>query len=450
MSNKPRIMATCKAGCKWETVHKADVLNMGTFIPVVKESGAYNLNRLDEYRIYQNPAATDWEIMIHTYLENEAGNIQAVTLPLPAYDKYTNYLDFRLLDFRSIPEEVTSVELVDVKSSLTTNSSGNILLDPNLEGIKYRIHSDSDTEWSFKIRIPHYDSEGNGFVSTIPLGRFSSGFVDFRVVSYISEEDGTYTFTYEINGTSKTCTDYQVDSIYIEGTCGDIFKVVETTSTVENTYEYIYEINGEQMSHEISYPVFKDYVNYVSLTAKVTGAERVYFYNDGLNTTCVLYELKAEDGVIKLVGSDGSETSVTGGGGSGDISALEAAIKDNESDIGRIDNNLLATIDRVTALENALKALEIYDGEISTDSLITFTVDGITFEAVEGMTWEEFVNSDYNTGGFNFNGMFADHVHTNTANVYVFNESTSSFVVKTDLIVEGEPYIEQSRSTGGY
>lgn len=33
-------------------------------------------------------------------------------------------------------------------------------------------------------------------------------------------------------------------------------------------------------------------------------------------------------------------------------------------------------------------------------NLITFTVDGVEYQAEEGMTWQEWCNSEYNTHGF--------------------------------------------------
>lgn len=33
-------------------------------------------------------------------------------------------------------------------------------------------------------------------------------------------------------------------------------------------------------------------------------------------------------------------------------------------------------------------------------NLISFTIDGTTYQAEEGMTWEEWVESEYNTGGY--------------------------------------------------
>jgi hypothetical protein len=55
-----------------------------------------------------------------------------------------------------------------------------------------------------------------------------------------------------------------------------------------------------------------------------------------------------------------------------------------------------------------LAALPFYDGQItvggSSANLITFTIDGISYQAEDGMTWEEWVYSSYNTGGWSVTG----------------------------------------------
>ena len=38
------------------------------------------------------------------------------------------------------------------------------------------------------------------------------------------------------------------------------------------------------------------------------------------------------------------------------------------------------------------------EGSTTTPALISFTIDGTSYQAEEGMTWEQWVNSDYNTG----------------------------------------------------
>jgi hypothetical protein len=40
------------------------------------------------------------------------------------------------------------------------------------------------------------------------------------------------------------------------------------------------------------------------------------------------------------------------------------------------------------------------DGGGDTGNLITFTVDGTSYQAEDGMTWGEWIDSDYNPGGF--------------------------------------------------
>ena len=42
----------------------------------------------------------------------------------------------------------------------------------------------------------------------------------------------------------------------------------------------------------------------------------------------------------------------------------------------------------------------IYNLAHNENKLITFTIDGTTYQAMNGMTWGEWVNSEYNTGGF--------------------------------------------------
>ena len=40
------------------------------------------------------------------------------------------------------------------------------------------------------------------------------------------------------------------------------------------------------------------------------------------------------------------------------------------------------------------------ESSTTTPPLIEFTIDGTTYQAVEGMTWAEWVESEYNTGGY--------------------------------------------------
>ena len=46
----------------------------------------------------------------------------------------------------------------------------------------------------------------------------------------------------------------------------------------------------------------------------------------------------------------------------------------------------------------------IYNLAHNGNKLITFTIDGTTYQAIDGMTWEEWVNSEYNTRSFLLSG----------------------------------------------
>ena len=85
----------------------------------------------------------------------------------------------------------------------------------------------------------------------------------------------------------------------------------------------------------------------------------------------------------------------------------------------------------------------VNDGEENKPNLITFTIDGVEYQAEEGMTWEEWVNSEYNkiqmvaigTGsGFKSIGLNPPF------NVLVFKGTT---VYGHDLIITGGVYIQQ-------
>jgi hypothetical protein len=72
-------------------------------------------------------------------------------------------------------------------------------------------------------------------------------------------------------------------------------------------------------------------------------------------------------------------------------------------------------------------------------SLITFTVEGVKYQAEEGMTWGEFIDSAYNTSGYftysNNKVYYTGH--------YIHDNRDGSEVYSTDLIEENGSYITQ-------
>ena len=69
-------------------------------------------------------------------------------------------------------------------------------------------------------------------------------------------------------------------------------------------------------------------------------------------------------------------------------------------------------------------------------SLIEFTINGTPYQAEEGMTWQEFVESSYNDGSININTKYG-YVCQN--NQYLANTEWS-YVMEADTIMIGFNY----------
>ena len=81
--------------------------------------------------------------------------------------------------------------------------------------------------------------------------------------------------------------------------------------------------------------------------------------------------------------------------------------------------------------------------------LITFTVDEVQYQAEEGMTWEEFVNSEYNTDNLihinndrdSDNCVYKKKYEGQAGATYFVFTADSNMVLKKDLIISNESYI---------
>lgn len=79
-------------------------------------------------------------------------------------------------------------------------------------------------------------------------------------------------------------------------------------------------------------------------------------------------------------------------------------------------------------IEEMIEALSV--------SLISFTIDGTTYQAKEGMTWVEWVNSDYNTNNkYRRGGGMSMYVEeTAKRNYYIYDTTTNNCVLLEDII----------------
>ena len=75
----------------------------------------------------------------------------------------------------------------------------------------------------------------------------------------------------------------------------------------------------------------------------------------------------------------------------------------------------------------------IYNLAHDGNKLITFTIDGVTYQAEPGMTWEKWVNSKYNTGGFSTKKSFV------MKDAYIIKEG-NNFIKETHIIDSSKGY----------
>ena len=69
--------------------------------------------------------------------------------------------------------------------------------------------------------------------------------------------------------------------------------------------------------------------------------------------------------------------------------------------------------------------------------LISFTVDGTEYQAEEGMTWGEWVESDYNPSP---NGIVAGSTYIAIGGSYVYATSSGVMVKPSDIISQSDTY----------
>lgn len=86
---------------------------------------------------------------------------------------------------------------------------------------------------------------------------------------------------------------------------------------------------------------------------------------------------------------------------------------------------------------------------LEANAVFAFTIDGTTYYAKSGMTWDEWVNSDYNTGGFVDGGDCIKY--SESSGIVVGFKNANGFgeeVLPSDIIKQVE-YNYQIRDSGG-
>ena len=79
--------------------------------------------------------------------------------------------------------------------------------------------------------------------------------------------------------------------------------------------------------------------------------------------------------------------------------------------------------------------------ESLSPALITFTISGVEYQAVSGMTWGEWIESEYNTDNWTNTSDSGNCIVSSDGYNYVTLDHEDDFVVLTDRIIENENYL---------
>lgn len=135
---------------------------------------------------------------------------------------------------------------------------------------------------------------------------------------------------------------------------------------------------------------------------------------------------------------DGSSTSYNAGEQSDDTHASYYIIwEDLPTNYKVLEEDLIAVADAINALTGNVGQLEWPDDFIEAlEPPIQFNIDEVTYYAKSGMSWEEWINSNYNTDNY----YITDNTYINKSiRSWVF-DSNYYHIIKTDLIIANEEY----------
>lgn len=117
MSNLPKIHATCKAGCLWETVHKSDFEKSASIIQLnADESGAVTINptQQQEYKIVspRDPlGASKYACMAMLYYDEKNALLgkAMLSIDINEFDEYRDNFHFEVLSLTATETQLTFV-----------------------------------------------------------------------------------------------------------------------------------------------------------------------------------------------------------------------------------------------------------------------------------------------------------------------------------------------------
>ena len=188
MDNKPKIYASCKAGCLFETVHKSDFEKSASHIPVVAdENSIYWIESGKEYKVFANKDSNNQFTCHFVFAFSENGSEKQYIIAHENNDKYADNIVFRFLE-ASVNTGATEITIVyEVAGVRYTETISGTALSLLAENDLYISNATRVLLYNYDATItaqgekgeagitPHIGANGNWFIGAKDTGVSAQG-----------------------------------------------------------------------------------------------------------------------------------------------------------------------------------------------------------------------------------------------------------------------------------
>lgn len=298
---------------------------------------------------------------------------------------------------------------------------------------KFNVNCSNDYGEGNGFYIGYYDAQGMGDVvaTADKVGIYQSGIPIYTPSSTVS-------FTFAITDGTDTTNTSLIE--WLE-TNGELQEEPTTTDTVTITYgdRTITLTAGQKCTFKGGKVMQADIVATVSASEETEDElQGTWVFNDSVTVDVVQMVSYSFEFTSKNTAFIKLSTQIDGRifyftTDSSSITVMNDYGVWNDNDYKTINiTSKLSEVENGDTLLTWLKANATKQGEVA---LISFTVAGTEYKAVEGMTWTEWCDSEYNTDGYYIDGTFVRPI----AGIVVTN-ANSNIVSPSSTIINGYAY----------
>ena len=356
-----------------------------------------------------------------------------------------------LIDYNKADESCIGVALIagEHKFMITKEDATN-------DGSNYKLYWRSDSiEGSLEAKYDTVDgTNGYGYLGGTSTPQLDKNFTNWKsgTLSDFNGKANTEFITTLSNNEKDMCVvlntfnngtnsqnNYEYNDWYVPA-CGQLALMYLNLSEINTALTKIggIEITNDKYQSSTWYPY--NYVCYINFNEGAInggdcggslGERRVRFIRD-------LSFVKSLNERVSDLEEKINNLSSTNGSSEANVKAVDTG--DILDDVA-VNYATTEYVDSVLGDINSILESIINGG--NTPTIITFNIEGTEYQAEEGMTWEEWINSDYNTDNF-ITGNTTPNIITHHSGLKGIITSPDGFVTSEQVIIDQKSYFFQT------